>query len=1003
MQQEPYKYWAFISYSHRDRAWARWLHRALESYRVPRRLVGSAGVDGATPRRIFPVFRDHEELPSSASLSRAIDAALAQSRYLVVIASPYAAVSRWVEQEVARFRALGRGDRILCLIVDGEPHADQQPGEGLLECLPPSLRLDGGAEPIAADVRPGRDGRSLALLKLAAGLLGLSLDQLRRRERRRQLALRLAWCAGALGLAALLAGLWNFEQQAKGEALAQQALRTHIDTVYERGRQELLAHNEARAAVFLEEAYRLGTDTPALRFMLGQAMRIVDAAQTSFQTGLPVRSVRFSPDAKLLLTRSTGDLLRVWQADTGVRLSEFALPGFAMFYGPAFSRDGRLVYFGGVADRAASGFLAVWDARRGRSLAMLSTPPSADRPFNFFDASGRRVVHATADNAVEIDDLETGKAVRRLAGNFSVAGFSRDGRRVITGGGNGEVMVWDGELRRRLQTLRGLQSSVVSLDDTQDGTLVAASAQDGAVRVWQAADGALRLVAGHPSARPLLLFSLDGTRLLTKAADGARVWNTANGALVYAQQFAGAAGNNFDISARGGRVMTSNNSRLTVQDAQTGADLFSLDGHHGLPQGRDISEDDRSIATGGADGRVVLWRMPAVPQHEFVHRVDPLRWAAAPRPPGVAALYGPAASWIATGGGDGSIRLWDGHSGEPIRSIAADPVSVNVLAASADGALIASGGEVEGVKLWDRASGRLLRALDCQGKRVLTVALAPGGQAVAAAIAGGTTLLWDLGSGAQIARFERDQARAGHWSPDGRRYAVGVQGAVKLWDLGARRFAWSTQLAPAAGGNAGEVAAIDFSADGLRVLAALHGRVAALLDVRDGKVLRRFEEASGGEINSILFGPGGERAVSTAGSGGATLWRLADGRAWALRGHAGEVRSAEFSPDGNFVVTAGVDGTARLWDTRDGELLGTVAQHASQLPEIPFQAAAISPDGQRLLTGSVDGVVREWSLRTETRGPGELAAELRCRVPWQLDGDELRPADPGGAQCLPAR
>src|SRR5579884_2118482 len=90
-----FKYWAFISYSHRDRAWANWLHRQLETYRVPRRLLGLEAGDGPLPRRLFPVFRDLDELPSSPDLSAVIDRALRASRYLIVIASPYSAASRW--------------------------------------------------------------------------------------------------------------------------------------------------------------------------------------------------------------------------------------------------------------------------------------------------------------------------------------------------------------------------------------------------------------------------------------------------------------------------------------------------------------------------------------------------------------------------------------------------------------------------------------------------------------------------------------------------------------------------------------------------------------------------------------------------------------------------------------------------------------------------------------------------------------------------------------------
>src|SRR4051812_6322427 len=85
---EGFRYDAFISYRHLepDRRWAKWLHRALETYRVPRRLVVQ---QGAAPR-IGRIFRDEEELPASADLSQEITRALRQSRFLIVVCSPRA-------------------------------------------------------------------------------------------------------------------------------------------------------------------------------------------------------------------------------------------------------------------------------------------------------------------------------------------------------------------------------------------------------------------------------------------------------------------------------------------------------------------------------------------------------------------------------------------------------------------------------------------------------------------------------------------------------------------------------------------------------------------------------------------------------------------------------------------------------------------------------------------------------------------------------------------------
>jgi tetratricopeptide (TPR) repeat protein len=238
------KYWAFISYSHRDSRWADWLHRAIESYRPPSKLVGTATAFGPVPKRLSPVFRDREELASATDLGTVINAALSGSACQIVICSPQAAKSRWVNEEILAFKRLGREDRIFCLIVGGEPNASDMPGREEEECFPPALRFrlsaDGNlgtlrTEPIAADAREGKDGRHNAKLKLLAGVLGVGFDSLRRREQiRRNRRMAVIAAASFVGMV-VTSGLAAFavvqrqaaqRQQARAEADAETAKQT---------------------------------------------------------------------------------------------------------------------------------------------------------------------------------------------------------------------------------------------------------------------------------------------------------------------------------------------------------------------------------------------------------------------------------------------------------------------------------------------------------------------------------------------------------------------------------------------------------------------------------------------------------------------------------------------------------------------------------------------------------------------------------------------------------
>ncbi|MGJ8669925.1 MAG: tetratricopeptide repeat protein [Oceanococcus sp.] len=215
------QYWAFISYSRKDEALARWLHRSLERFRIPRRLIRGRDEGTPLPERLVPIFRDRDELASAAELGSEIQRALNRSRNLIVLCSPSSARSPWVNEEIRYFKSLDRAEQVFCLIVDGEP------GDAENDCFGPALRHGVGAdgqlgdtqtEPIAADLRPQGDGRRDGFLKLIAGVLGVGFDELKQRQllarNRRLRVLAIA----SLGLATVMLGLAYFAFEARDAA-----------------------------------------------------------------------------------------------------------------------------------------------------------------------------------------------------------------------------------------------------------------------------------------------------------------------------------------------------------------------------------------------------------------------------------------------------------------------------------------------------------------------------------------------------------------------------------------------------------------------------------------------------------------------------------------------------------------------------------------------------------------------------------------------------------------
>lgn len=247
---EPARYRAFISYSHQDAAAGRSLHRRLERYIVPKRLVGRTTLRGPVPRRLGPIFRDREDLPAADSLSDEVRAALTGSASLIVVCSPAAKRSPWVAREIELFRSLHPDRPVLAALITGTP----------ADSFPDTL-ADGAREPLAADLQPAGDGPRLGFLKLVAGMVGVGLDELVQRDAQRRLravtAVTGMALAGMLAMALLTATAIGARreaerQRAEAEGMVEFMLTDLRETLEGVGRLDALDAVNARALRYCE-------------------------------------------------------------------------------------------------------------------------------------------------------------------------------------------------------------------------------------------------------------------------------------------------------------------------------------------------------------------------------------------------------------------------------------------------------------------------------------------------------------------------------------------------------------------------------------------------------------------------------------------------------------------------------------------------------------------------------------------------------------------------------
>jgi WD40 repeat protein len=900
---EPKRYWAFISYSHTDRAWADWLHRALERYRLPRRLIrGRHRIDGVPPR-LAPVFLDRMDLGATTDIDASITEALSDSQSLIVICSPAATRSTRVAQEIDLFRSLNHGP-VLPLIVAGRPNAADRGVDPSEECFPVQLRQARPADerrsavPLAADARQGKGGRHEALLKLIAGIVDANLDQLRQRDLQRRWARWAVSFISLFGATMCALGLALYAWNERNAALASQS-RLLTQTAVLRLRDFDVAGAQAIILEVLTNPRFARGRTPAA-IGVYQHARAADAeVAVLFGHRETVTTAAYSPDGTRIVTASYDKTARIWDARTGAPLA--VLSGHAdAVHSAAYSPDGSRIVTASF-DKTAR----IWDARSGAPLAVLSGHGNNVNSAAY-SPDGSRIITASFDKTVRIWDARSGAQLAVLFGHGDIASsaaYSPDGSRIVTASADNTARIWDAHSGAQLRLLSGHGDNVRSAAYSPDGSRIVTASDDKTARIWDARTGApLAVLSNHGSAVRSAAYSPDGSRIVTASADNtARIW-----------------------------------------DAQTGTRLAVLSNHGSPVRSAAYSPDGTRIVTASENPTARIWAARNGRQLAVLYG-----HASAVR----SAAYSPDGTRIVTASFDRTARIWDSHSGTQLAALYSPDGAVSFAAYSPDGTRIVTASTDKTARIRDSHSGMQLAVLSGHSDFVDSAEYSPDGSRIVTASNDETARIWDARSGAQLRLLSGhgDNVRSAAYSPDGSRIVTASDDkTARVWDAGLGR-----QLAVLAG-HAGAVNFAAYSPDGSRIVTASDDKTARVWDARLAKQLAVLA-GHAGAVSFAAYSPDGTRIVTASEDQTARIWDARTGAPLAvLLGHGDLVGSAEYSPDGTRIVTASFDKTVRIWD----------AQVAA--PEIAWDMAAqIDPlsDADRSLLGlAADSRARVWSI-----------------------------------------
>jgi WD40 repeat protein len=863
-----FRYWAFISYSHRDERWARWLHESLERYRLPRGLVGRPTASGAVPKRLYPVFRDRSELPSSSDLPDSITTALSQSRNLIVICSPHAVASHWVGEEAMTFKRLGRSSRIFSLIVEGEPFASDHPELGIPEAFPTAVRFRLGedgeltqerVELLAADVRAGKDSKRNGKLKLIAGLLDLRLGELVEREKRRRILRTFQWVGAAAAVGAAIAAIWlqgqgriSTEQQRADREAQVASVRTLAEQA-----QVLMDRDPAQLSKSLlmgvdalERGIALGVEAETAYTVIRNGLALLpQASDARIPTEAAFRTAVFSNDGRRLATIEE-DTVQLWDVEAGTR--EASLSPSENVLGLAFSaNDQRLL-------TVVKGAVQSWDLA-SHELAGKQSIPEVDYPIGFGADGALLAVGAGPD--VTVWDVRSGQVLRRFVATEPVTtlAISPDGRYLMagiasqnmTGPGNPGAQLWDMRTGREIAAYKD-ETFVEGISFSADSRLVARGS-GATISVSRTDNGSEVLTLKHRAAGDVgqrttsLAFAKSSPWLAAGNGSIVQVWDVTDGRELARMPVAGTAlafhPGTGGLLTGDGRVWSMNaksqrdfvmSGRAVIVDMKLAGDFLVAGSQQGgaevwnvttgdlagrIPEGshttiQALSHDGHYAATMsgvtlGSTWSARLWR---------TDRADPVT-ELSPGGQITTVVMSSDSQLIATGDRD-RITLYAVESGDRLAATQIDQ-DIRELIFVDRLHLVIRGNT--GVVWWWQPEFDPVR-VDMEEQHATTVAATPDGRNFAIATDGGTLLLVDGTNGLIVARkpFAASASQI-RFSPDGQLAAAVSEPRLEIWELTSGQRIAEVQPVPEAGEdeeNGSTIADIALSSDGQWVAVA---------------------------------------------------------------------------------------------------------------------------------------------------------------------------------------
>lgn len=353
--------------------------------------------------------------------------------------------------------------------------------------------------------------------------------------------------------------------------------------------------------------------------------------------------------------------------------------------------------------------------------------------------------------------------------------------------------------------------------------------------------------------------------------------------------------------------------------------------------------------------------------------------------------FSPDGKYILSGSYDGTLRMWDAHSGQPIGSpLMGHKSSERILAVafSPDGNNFVSGSADSTLQRWEM-NGPVPVGPPLKGHsgEVVSVTYSPNNKQIASSSHDWTIRLWDAQSGQQINQVFKIQGASDKgplpviFSLDGRQIISGsADKTILRWDVQSGK-----RIGEPMAGHTGRVSALALTPDGRQIVSGSYDGTLRHWDIQSGVAIRPRFRGIGDQIVSIALTRDGGQIISGSNNGRIRFWngQTSEPLRWAYEGRADSITSLDLSPDGRRIIAGSGDSTLGLWDVTSGRPIVFPIQGHSK----PVTCITLSQDGGMIASASLDRTIRTWDAHTGYPIGGNIDSGTSVPVSLALSDD----------------